>query len=202
MVSDAFAILAVLLVASTSMLLLVSTNWRWIILILTLQYTGVFLLVSLSWPLEMAAAKIVAGWMACAVLGFTINEAITATPTVWQTTEDFSPSGKLFRLLASGLVAITVLSLSPRLVELVENIATIQAVGASILIGMGLLHLGLTAQPFRVVIGLLTFLAGFEILIAAVETSSLVAGLLAVVNLGLALVGAYLLLVPNMEEAA
>jgi hypothetical protein len=68
-----------------------------------------------------------------------------------------------------------------------------------ILIGIGLLHLGLTAQPLRVVLGLLTVLSGFEILYAAVETATLVAGLLAGVNLGLALVGSYLLTSPSLE---
>ena len=45
-------------------------------------------------------------------------------------------------------------------------------------------------------IGLLTFLSGFEILYAALENSVLVAGLLAAINLGLALVGAYLASAP------
>ena len=58
---------------------------------------------------------------------------------------------------------------------------------------MGLLLLGSTSNIFRVVIGLLTMLTGFETLYAAVEGSVLVAGLLAVVDLGLALVGAYLI---------
>jgi hypothetical protein len=76
-----------------------------------------------------------------------------------------------------------------------------QVWGGLILIGIGLLHLGLTAQPLRVVLGLLTVLSGFEILYAAVESATLVAGLLAGVNLGLALVGAYLLVSPGLEEA-
>jgi hypothetical protein len=202
MIFNTLAYPAVILVAFTSLMILIGTNWRWIILMLALQFIGVFILVSLRWPLEMAAAKIVAGWMASAVLGFAINEAVNANPSVWQSTEKFSPSGRMFRLFASGLVAIMVVSISPRLVEWVESIGTIQAVGASTLIGMGLLHLGLTAQPFRVVIGLLTFLSGFEILIAAVEVSALVAGLLAIINLGLALVGAYLMLTPNLEEVS
>jgi hypothetical protein len=177
MIFNTLAYPAVILVAFTSLMLLVSTSWRWIILTLAFQYAGVFILVALRWPLEIAAAKIVAGWMASAVLGYAIHDAVSANPSVWQRTEKFSPSGRMFRLLTSGLVAITVLSISPRLVEWVESIGTIQAVGASTLIGMGLLHLGLTAQPFRVMIGLLTFLSGFEILIAAVDVSALVAGL-------------------------
>ena len=53
----------------------------------------------------------------------------------------------------------------------------------------------------RVILGLLTLLAGFEIIYAAVESSELVAAALAVVNLGLALTGAYLLSALGGEEA-
>jgi hypothetical protein len=48
---------------------------------------------------------------------------------------------------------------------------------------------------------LLTAFSGFEIIYAVIETSLLVTGLLAVVNLGLALVGAYLLIAPTMEAS-
>jgi hypothetical protein len=53
----------------------------------------------------------------------------------------------------------------------------------------------------RVIVGLLTVLSGFEIIYAAIESSVLVTGLLAGVNLGLALVGAYLLISPKMEPS-
>jgi hypothetical protein len=46
----------------------------------------------------------------------------------------------------------------------------------------------------------LTLLSGFEILYATVETSILLAGLLTVVNLGLALAGAYLMTATPSEE--
>ena len=45
----------------------------------------------------------------------------------------------------------------------------------------------------------MTVLAGFELLYATVEGSVLVAGLLAVINLGLALVGSYLMIASNAE---
>ena len=60
--------------------------------------------------------------------------------------------------------------------------------------------MGLTALPLRIVLGLLTVFSGFEILYAVVETSTLVSGLLAGVSLGLALVGAYLMTVPTLED--
>ena len=69
-----------------------------------------------------------------------------------------------------------------------------------ILLGMGLLQLGMSDQPLRIIVGLLTLLSGFEVLYAAIENSVLVAGLLAVVTLGIASVGAYLIVVPTMEE--
>jgi len=56
-----------------------------------------------------------------------------------------------------------------------------------------MLELGITVQPLRVTIGLLTVFCGFEILYASIENSILVAALLSVINLGLALVGAYLI---------
>jgi hypothetical protein len=65
---------------------------------------------------------------------------------------------------------------------------------------MGLLHLGISSQPFRVILGLLTILAGFEILYAAVESSTLVVALLSAVNLGLALTGAYFVVLPREER--
>ena len=54
---------------------------------------------------------------------------------------------------------------------------------------------------FSGILALLTVLSGFEVIYAGVESSTLVAGLLAGINLGLALVGSYLLVAPTMEEA-
>ena len=48
----------------------------------------------------------------------------------------------------------------------------------------------------------MTVLSGFEILYAAVEGSILVAALLATINLGLALVGAYLLIAQHPEPGS
>jgi hypothetical protein len=74
--------------------------------------------------------------------------------------------------------------------------------GSLLLVGMGLLHLGVSNHILRVTLGLMTALSGFEILYATVENSILVAGLLAIINLGLAFVGSYLLIASNVEEEA
>ncbi len=185
---QALTLPAVGLLLATSLILLLSRDWRWSVGALAGQYLGVFLLTALSWPLEMAVAKLVAGWFAGAVLGMTRVGIKTESETT-----SSRPSGRLFRLLAAALVLLAILSIAPPTVEWVPEIGLHQVVGGYILIGMGLLHLGLTALSMRVVLSLLTILSGFEILYAVVEDSTLVAGLLAVINLAIALVGAYLL---------
>jgi len=68
-----------------------------------------------------------------------------------------------------------------------------QAWGGLFLIGIGVMLAGLGNSVVRNILGLLTLLAGFEIIYAGVETSILVAGLLAILNLGVALIGSYLM---------
>jgi hypothetical protein len=75
-----------------------------------------------------------------------------------------------------------------------------QVWGALTLIGLGLLQLGFNSKPLPTTIGLLTILAGFEIVYAAIENSILVASLLTLITLGVSLAGAYLILSPQMEE--
>jgi len=192
-----FALPAVILLITTSLTILASHHWRWCLFALALQYTGVFVLVSLNWPFALAAVKVVSGWMA----GLVLVIAVYNSPDTWMSEERAQPGGAPFRLLAAGLVAMVVASIAPRVASWMPGVEMEQVWGGLILIGIGLLHLGLTAQPLRVVLGLLTVLSGFEILYAAVETATLVAGLLAGVNLGLALVGAYLLVSPSLENA-
>ncbi len=188
---------AVLLLTATSLTLLASHRWRWCLAALALQYAGVFALTALSWPVALAVVKVIAGWMAGLVLAI----AVINSPEAGLAEERAQPGGAIFRLLAAGLVVLVVASVAPRTASWMAGVEMGQVWGGLMLIGIGLLHLGLTAQPLRVVLGLLTVLSGFEILYAAVEDSTLVAGLLAGINLGLALVGAYLLVSPGLEGA-
>ena len=145
----------------------------------------------------MAATKLVTGWMAIATLGITrlnLKEAPDDDGQFW-------PQGRLFRLFAAGIVTVITITAVPRVEAIIPGIGLPVISGSLILMGLGLLHLGITAQPFRVILGLLTILSGFEALYAALESSVLVAAMLSVVNLGLALVGAYLLTVPKPEES-
>jgi len=189
---------SVILAFISATVLLISWDWRISIFSLGLQYLCVFVLISLSWPMETAAVKVVAGWMAGAVLGLALlnlpQENINGKPVLI--------SDVIFRLLAAILAGLFAFTGGARLVIWLPGIDVQAAYGTMILISLGLLQLGLTNHPFRVVLGLLTMLSGFEILYAAVESSILITGLLAIVTLGLAIVGSYLLTAPTLEEAS
>ena len=154
------------------------------------------MLVNASWPMEMAVVKMVAGWMAGAILGI----AMTSVPDTWSDSEKSIKFGLIFRILAAIIIALTISSLIFNSEAWLSMINIPIRWGSFVLISFGLLQVSLTSHPLRVVIGLLTTLSGFEIIYAAVETSALVTGLLAGVNLGLALVGAYMLIAPSMES--
>jgi hypothetical protein len=184
--------------AAGAVFLLIARNWRWMLVGLALVYLGAFGLTALSWPAPLAAIKAVAGWMAVAILGATV----ATNQPAWQHTEDSWPAGRLFRLTASGLVGIALFSAAPQIAAWLPGKPLEITWGSLALVGLGLLHLGLTAHPLRAAVAILTSLAGFEVFYAAVESSVLVAGLLAVITLGIALAGAYLLVAPSLEPDA
>ena len=192
--------IAVLLLAITSIGLLLARDWRWLIIFLSAQYFGMLILTLLHWPLGMASVKVVAGWMSAAILGMTRSGLPGEDKTEKQS---ILPRGRMFRSFAAGIVIVIVATATPRVDAVMANAGFAVTTGSLLLIGMGLLHLGVTDHILRVTIGLMTVLAGFEVLYATVEGSILVAALLAVINLGLALAGSYLLVASNTQiEAA
>jgi len=199
-----------ILVFITTFTLLLSRDWRWVIPAFFIQYLGVFLLVIGLWPLPMAVTKLVAGLISAAVLGTAwigIRESSGGAETSANPYIPFlgssvisTQSGNIFRFFAAGIVVLAAISSGPTVEAAIPGIESEQVLGALLLIGLGLLHLGFTAYPFRVVVGLLTILSGFEVIYAAIESSVLIAGLLTAVTMGLALVGAYLMVIPTQES--
>lgn len=188
--------IAVLLVFATSTGLLISRDWRVELSMLGLQYVGAFWLTQQHWPISMAAIKLITGWMTIATLGMTrLNMNVTneISEKVW-------PQGQLFRVFTVGIITLIVITTGPQIENIIPGIGLQVIAGGLVLLCLGLLHLGLTVQPFRVILGLLTILSGFEIIYAALESSILVAAMLSVVNLGLALVGSYLLTAIKQKE--
>jgi hypothetical protein len=191
-----FSWIAVVIIIATSVGLLLVRDWRTSIIMLSVQYVAMFILCLGHLPLGMASVKVVVGWMSAAILGMTRSGLSIADVDE----ENNWPRGRLFRIFAAGMVGIIVAGVTPRVNNMMADAGIAVSAGALLLIGMGLLHLGLTANTLRITIGLMTILSGFEIIYAAVEASVLVTALLAVIILGLALVGSYLMLASNTKE--
>ena len=170
----------------SSMLLLLGQNHRVSLVILAVQYLAVFFLIVQVWPLGLAAVKMIAGWMAVTILGATLLPIEEPLET------ESGISTRLFRLLLGVLIWVLIFTVSPSITRWLP-VPYVFLWSGGILFGVGLLQLGISNTPLRVIIGLITVISGFEILYAAVENSTLVTILLAVVTLGLAITGAYIL---------
>lgn len=194
--SLSFLWFVVLLITITSVSIMLARDWRWLIIFLAIQYAGMFILTLQHWPIGMAAVKVIAGWMSAAILGMTRSNLIE----IESAAEDTLPQGRLFRLIAAGIVGLIAISGTPIVDAMMADAGLAVSAASLILVGMGLLHLGVTDRILQVTVGLMTVLSGFEILYTAVESSTLVAALLAAINLGLAMAGSYLMVASNAQE--
>lgn len=185
-VSWSAAVLA--LAASTTILL--SRDWRVGLGALAIQYLAAFWLVTRHLPFAMGSVKLITGWMAVAILGMT---RLNLTHLDQAEQDAFYPRGASFRMILVGVVALVAAGATPRIESAIPGLGLPVIAGGLVLIGAGAAQIGVTGDYLRVTLGLLTILTGFEILYAAVESAILVTGLLAVVNLGLGMIGAYLL---------
>ena len=202
MFNDIISWLVVLLILISAGAMLISKDWRIQLGALALQYLAMFWLITRHQPFVIGSVKLVTGWMVVAALGMT-RLGITASEEEQVT---IGPNNRWFSVVLLGIIAAITAGATPQIEAVIPGLGLYVIAGGLLLISTGFIHLGLTSDILRVVISLLTLIAGFEIIYAAVENSILVAGLLALTNLGLGLVGSYLLLagrthtVSNMEE--
>ena len=183
--------IAVALMLVTSTAILINRDWRLSLGALAVQYVAAFWLVTRHLPFVMGSAKLITGWMVVAALGMTRLGLPSAED---ENEESFLPRGQWFRVILMLVVASVSVGAAPRIESAIPGLGWQVIVGSLLLIGAGVVHLGITSDTLNVILGLLTMLTGFEILYAAIESSILVAGLLAVTNLGLGIAGSYLLI--------
>lgn len=186
-VSSVALILIVISAISSTIL----RNWKITLISLGLMYLGMAILLSISLPISVAIIKLLVGWMCCAVL------AISCISVQYQ--EAFSEeslfSSLLFRVLAIALVGTVLLILIPIIQTLLTgNVSSMTLNACIILILIGLIQVAMTSESFFTITGLLTLFLGFDAFYSIVEVSTLLTGLLAVVNFGFVLIGSYFLI--------
>lgn len=140
-------------------------------------------------PAALAIAYAAVGACVCGILGVTVGgaEPVEGPAAV------VVPSGLAFRLAAVLLVGLASAALSHQILGAQTGLGMGGSLGAGLLFGLGLLHVGLSEEPLRVGAGLLSMLGGFEVGYASVEPSVALHGLLIALPLLIALVVAYLI---------
>lgn len=172
-------------------LLVIWNNPKFILAGLCVAYALAAWLVVTFLPLSSGGAKFIAGLVACGIIYLGLKGS------GWDEEIDHFhpiPTGKPFRIGASLLVLLAAIGLTSNVSTLIPELISYVARGAMMLLATGILILGLFDSAFRVGIGLLLLLAGFDILYSSVEPSLAVVALLALVHIGIALVVSYLLL--------
>jgi len=168
---------------------LVRRQWAINILALGFQYICFFLIIlDVRSPL-LAAIKLIVGLMVTLMLYLTV----VSSGLIESLLRPRRPTtGEVFR----GTIAILLVLISFWAGTGLQQSAFHQSsqllLTASLgLILFGLFQMGTITEPLYLVIGLLTFLSGFELLYASLEFSRVLEALFTAVNLSLALVGSY-----------
>jgi hypothetical protein len=174
-------ILPVLLAGLSSLILFINKKWRWNILAMASIYVSVFWMVLQVWPIGLAVVKLIAGWMAGAILGSSIKEDSDLLVEDKNVEQRF----KLVIVLIIWIFSFSIMQSIKIRLPIPDPLIW----GGVLLIIMGILQIGMSLRPIRIIFGLLTAFSGFEVLYAGVEQSVLVAGFLVIITLGIALVG-------------
>jgi hypothetical protein len=166
---------------------ILATRRRAVILALLVQFAGTAVLLS-AIPLALAVAYAAVGLSVAAIL------AVTPAPEagIEAATPSGVPSGLVFRTVSVLLVSLAAGALGLQVLSGTPGITPGQAIGAGLLFGLGLLHVGLSEEPLHVGAGLVAVLGGFEIGYASVEPSVALHALLIAMPVLIAVVVAYL----------
>jgi hypothetical protein len=192
-------------VAVTAALVAVLVDWRLGLLVQVLQYLLVGLLLTReTWP-QLAMVKVLVGGLACFVLYWT-GRAIEhhlrqqGMPAGQTRLLQHDEANTSFRVIAMTVWSLALIALMDRFG--LGDLSRPMNSAAYWLIGMGLLTIILTREPFRTGLGLLTISNGVEMVYLLYEPSLMVLGLLGIATILTALVAAYLTVVRHVSLLA
>jgi len=180
-----FNTLLILSAIAVSTIILVARDWRWVMAGLTIAYLIGFILIVQIWPLALAAVKLVSGWMGVALL------SMAKINLEESTNKDEGLSSRIFIFLLACLSWIIVSATIARLNDWLPIAYTNLYIGLVILLA-GIIKFSIHHAVFEIVIGILVFLSGFDIIYSSLEGSALVTGIYGLIVLLICILGSYL----------
>lgn len=170
---------------AVTILILVAKDWRWEVFGLSILYLIGFALIVQIWPFTLAAVKLMSGLMSVALLSTVKINVID------QEESDESLSSRIFIFLLASLTWIIISATINELNEILPISYTNLYVGLLITLA-GVIKFSLNQNIFDIVIGLLVFLAGFDIIYSSLEGSALVTGIYSSIILLICVLAIYL----------
>jgi len=178
---------------------LVRRHWALNVAVLALQYVCVFLIIlEVRTPL-LAGIKLIVGLMVSLMIYLILRSSglIDSLFSCQRLT-----SGEVFRgTIALLLVLISHLAAPKVKLSIFPQSSELLLTASMGLMLFGLFQMGTITEPLYLVIGMLTFLSGFELLYASLEFSRVLEALFTAINLLLALVGSFFI-VKDVESRA
>lgn len=194
---------ATITVVFTAGVIVVIKDWRLSLLAMAVQYVIVGLLLMSEIRMELAMIKTLVGTLLCVILFVTARHVGWGRPAPAPSEEEENvslaepptsrwllPTELPFRFLAALLVMVVAYGFASKfpLPEVNEAIS----LAAYSMAALGILAMGLTDEPLKAGLGLLTFVAAFELYYTVLEPSLILVGFLGLSNFLIALAIAYL----------
>ena len=182
MIINAFLII-LSIVLSGAILVLEDRRHRLAVLAI-IELIGFILIVQI-WPIALALVKLISGWMGIALLTFAFIPS-----DIKKESNEPIPS-KIFRLMLGVFGWIIVLTSIQGLNEWLPISYTNLFIGLIFFI-IGMISLSLGLKTFDIILSLLVFLQGFDIIYSSLEGSALVTAMFAVIIISICLTGSFL----------
>ena len=175
----------ILIAIALSAVILIANDWRWVLFGLATIYILGFVLIVQLWPMTLAAVKLISGLLGAALLSMIrVNSSV-------QPEDDEPVSSRIFIFLLASLSWIIVSSTITRLNEWLPISYTSLYVGMVIMLA-GIIKFSIYQEVFDILIGLLVFLGGFDIIYSSLEGSALVTGIYGLITISICILGSYL----------
>jgi hypothetical protein len=151
-------------------IILLLAEWRWRMALLAVVQLIGFILIVQIWPVALASVKLISGWMGVALMSATM----ASSDNIIQ--GESQPAAKVFKLMIAAFSWVVIAASIDRLNAWLPISYTNLFVGL-IFFFCGIFYLSLISEINGIVVGLLIFLAGFDIIYSSLEGSALVTGI-------------------------
>jgi hypothetical protein len=180
-----FNTLIIIISVLISGVVFVSSDRRWRLACLAIIQLIGFLLIAQIWPIAFAAVKLISGWMGVVLMSITVSSVSSESHIQSQI------AGKVFKLMLAAFIWVVIAASVDKLNAWLPISYTNLFVGL-VFFFCGIFYVSLITDINGIAIGLLIFLAGFDIIYSSLEGSALVTGIYALIIILISLVSSYL----------